>query len=192
VSTHDRVLAHEALPCTEPKDPINFEIFSAGPEVAGMPMTATVRRCDTAAPVYEAPANRITYVYGHCEALPEGETGCVPPLEIQTWPACQRNKAGYSFEGKPLPYRELPKRGGAEVVEFDYPLESRIEVYTRSSTVVIFADSPELALKAVALLTPQEAGKPPVTDPADLREGPPERLGAPSDGAVEGELQCQL
>jgi hypothetical protein len=190
VSTDDLVQEHEALPCTGPKDPINFEIFSAGPEVAGLPLTATVRRCDTAVPAYEAPANRITYIYGTCE-IPEGEAGCAPPLEVQTWPACQRNKGGYTFEGEPLPYRELSRRGGAEVVEFNFELESRIEVYTKSSTVVIFADDRDLALKAVELLTPQKKGTPPAMNRSELRGAPPETLGPPLDGATEGKLQCQ-
>jgi hypothetical protein len=191
IPTHDRVLAHEALPCTGPKDPTNFEIFSAGPAVAGLPLSAILRRCDAAAPAYEAPANQFTYVYGHCESPPTGESGCAPPLEVQTWPACQRYPAGYSFDGKALPSRELPKRGGAEVVEFDFALESRIEVYTKFSTIVIFADSPELARKAVELLTPQQAGKRPVTNAADLRGPPPERLGPPTEGAMEGDLECR-
>jgi hypothetical protein len=190
VSTHDLVQKHEALPCTGPTDPINFEILSAGPEVAGLPLTAAVRRCDSAAPADEAPANRITYIYGSCE-IPETETGCAPPLEVQTWPACQRNKAGYTFEGQPLPYTELSKRGAAEVVEFNFALESRIEVYTKSSTVVLFAASRELALKAVELLTPQEKGTPPAMSRADLRRAPPEALAPPLAGATQGKLQCQ-
>lgn len=192
VSTHDLVLKHEALPCTGPEDPINFEIFSAGPEIAGLPMTATVRRCDIASPPYEAPANRLTYIYGRCEITPEDESGCVPPLEIQTWPACQRSIADYSFEGKPLPHKGLPKRGGAEVVEFSFALENRVEVYTKSSTVVIFASTPELAQKAVESLTPQQAGQAPITNPADLQGAPPARLEPPTNGAMEGKLPCQF
>jgi hypothetical protein len=190
VSTHDLVQKHEALPCTGPKSPINFEIFSAGAEVASLPLTATVRRCDTAAPDYEAPANRITYIYGSCK-IPEGSTGCSPPLEVQTWPACQRSKGDYSFEGRPLPSRELSKHGNARVVEFEFALERRIEVYTKSSTVVIFAHSPELAQMAIELLTPQRKGSRPITSRAALRGVPPEGLAGPSDGAIEGKLQCQ-
>jgi hypothetical protein len=190
VSTHDLVLRREALPCTGPKDPTNFEVFSAGPEVAGLPMTATVRRCDTASPDYEAPANRITYMYGECE-IAEGSTGCAPPLEVQTSPACQRSRSEYSFEGKPLPSKELPKHGEADVVEFDFALESRIEVYTKASTIVIYADDPDLARRAVELLAPQEKGTPPATKRSELRKAPPEGLPSPADGAVEGQLQCQ-
>ncbi len=190
VSTRELVQKREALPCTGPQHPINFEIFSAGAEVSGLPLTATVRRCDIAAPAYEAPANRITYIYGRCE-IPEGSTGCAPPLEVQTWPACQRSKAEYSFEGRPLPFRELSRHDRAKVLEFEFALERRIEVYTKSSTVVIFADSRELAREAVELLLPQQKGKPPVTSRAGLRGAPPQDLAAPSDGAMEGKLQCQ-
>lgn len=190
VSTQELVQRHEALPCTGPKDPINFETFSAGSEVAGLPLTGVSRRCDTASLSDESPSNRITYMYGNCD-ISESDTGCAPPLQVQTWPACMRNQAGYSFEGKPLPYRDLPSHGGARVVEFDFMLERRIEVYTTDSTIVIFAVDPELARKAVELLIPQEIGKPPVTSRSELQgENPPRGLGAPSDGAIEGELQC--
>lgn len=191
ITTQERVLKHEALSCTSSKEPINFEIFSAGPAVDGMPMTEAVRRCDTTAPADEKPANNITYVYGHCEMPHEDDAGCVPPLEVQTWPACQRNLAGYSFDGKPLPSRELPAPGGATVVELKLLGDSRLEVYTKSSTVVIFARHPELARKAVELLGPQETGKPPATEAAELRGAPPKTLAPPADGAMEGDLACR-
>ena len=190
VSTQQLVQERKALPCTGLDDPINFEVFSAGPMVAGLPMTDVARRCDAAAPVDEAPANRITYFYGDCE-IAEGATGCAPPLQIQTWPACQRNMAGYSFEGKPLPSRELPSSGGAKVVEFIFALESRTEVYTDSSTIVIFADDPEITRQAVELLIPQQTGQPPATSRAGLAEAAPQRLDAPRIGATEGVLKCE-
>jgi hypothetical protein len=155
-----------------------------------LPLNTAVRRCDAGAPADEAPANYVAYTYGHCE-IAEGATGCAPPLQIHTWPACQRSLAEYSFEGKPLPYKELPKRGEAEVVEIDFFLDNRIEIYTKSSTIVIFASEPALARKAVRLLRSQERGKPPVTDADTLGEQPVARLGPPSVGAMKGELSCQ-
>ena len=190
ISTHERVLRHEALPCTGIEDPINFEVFSSGPEVGGLPMTAAVRRCDFATPAYEEPANRLTYSYGTCE-IEAGETGCAPPLEVQTWPACQRSLADYSFEGEPIPHRLIGRLGGAKVVEFDFLVENRIEVYAKSSTVVIFADSPGLAREAVSRLTPQMRGTPPATRRDELQKQPPGALEPPVDGATEGELKCQ-
>jgi hypothetical protein len=191
VSTNERVLRHEALPCTGPREPINFEIFSAGPAVEGLPMNAAVRRCDVAAPKDEKPANYLTYVYGYCETPAKDDQGCAPPLQIQTWPACQRNKAGYSFDGKPVPSREIPPKGGAMVTEFKLAGESRLEVYTKSSTVVIFAERPELAKKAIEFLRPQKTGNPPATRADDLRGSTPKELPPPTDGASEGRLQCQ-
>jgi hypothetical protein len=181
---------HETLPCTGPKEPVNFESFSAGPTPVGLPLTATVRRCDSDGSAHEWPANYVSYIYGDCE-IPEGATGCQPPLEIQTWPACQRSMADYSFEGRPLPHRKLPKHGGAEVVELQIPLENRIEVYTKSATIVIFALDPDLARKAVRLLKPQEKGKPPVTNVQGLGGEPSEGLEPPAQGSMEGLLACQ-
>lgn len=189
VSTHDRVLSHEALPCTGPTDPINFEAFSAGPAPTGLSLTGTSRRCDPASSGGRWPNNYVNYSYGACR-IPKGATGCSPPLTIQTWPACQRSMSDYSFEGKPLPHRKLPPWGGAEVVEFTFPA-NRVEVYTKATTIVIFAASPELARKAVRLLRPQEKGTPPARNADDLSGARPEGLAPPSKGSMEGVLECQ-
>lgn len=190
VSTQERVERHEALPCTGPKEPINFEIFSAGPSVAGVPLTDFKRRCGGTTPVDEPPANFTNYFYGDCE-IAEGASGCQLPLQIQTWPACQRAFGDYSFEGKPIPYKELPSIGNARAVEIEFMFEPRIEVYTGSSTIVIFAENDALAKKALEELRSQEIGKPPATRAEELDGESDESLAAPSDGAIEGELQCQ-
>jgi hypothetical protein len=181
-------LRNETLPCTGPQAPVNFETFSAGPAPAGLPLTATYRRCDLGDPSRAWLNNYVNYSYGTCD-IPEGSTGCMPPLTIQTWPACQRPKDEYSFEGKPLPQRQLPKHGGAEVVEFLFPT-SRIEVYTKAATIVIFADDQDLARKAVRMLRPRAKGKPPATDPAALAVPAPDALPAPADGSTTGFLPC--
>ncbi len=80
VSTDERVARREALPCTGEKEPINFAVFSAGPAVAGAPMTATIRRCDAGALADESTSNYFAYVYGDCRA---GEGGCRLPLQIR-------------------------------------------------------------------------------------------------------------
>jgi len=191
VSMHERALKHEALPCTGPKDPVNFEVFSAGSAPAGLPLTGTSRRCDTGpVPQGWSSSNYVDYIYGNCE-IPNGATGCQPPLDIQTWPACQRSKAEYTFGGQPLPFRRLPELGSAEVVEFTSPFE-RIEVYTKSATVVIFATDMDLARKAVPLLRLQEEETPPVTpaDSGSLEGAPPKGLPAPSAGSMKGTLPC--
>jgi hypothetical protein len=167
------VLNDEALPCTASRAPVNFETYSVGPSINGRPLTYTERRCG-AGPV-AARVNYLAYIYGDCSIRP-GESGCRPPLEIQTWPACQRFLAKYSFRSKPLPHRFLSTGGGAEVVEFSFAAGSRIEVYTKASTVVIFAADRDRALEAVDMLRHEENQKPPAISPEDLREERPGRL----------------
>lgn len=189
VIPHSPELADESLPCTGPRKPVNFESFSAGAAVAGLPLVATVRRCDADAPPHEA-ANYVSYIYGEC-GIPKNASDCTSSLQIQTWPACQRSMAEYSYQGKPLPHRTLATRGAAQVVEFDFDIENRIEVYTKSATIVIFADDPDLARKAVQLLRPLEKGTPPVTNAAALEGSSPRDLAAPKNGSMEGDLTCQ-
>jgi len=177
----------EALPCTGDQQPVNFETFSVGPSVDGLPLTYTERRCG-GGPVATR-VNYLSYVYGDCEIV-EGATGCQPPLEIQTWPACQRFLAKYSFRGKPLPRRRLEKRDGAEVVEFNFALDKRIEVYTGLSTVVIFAVDRALATRAVEMLRLEGEARPPASHPDDLASGRPSTLEPPAEGSMEGDLSC--
>lgn len=179
---------HDTIPCTGPEEPVNFEVFSAGPTPAGLPLTGTSRRCDADVPPQGWPNNYVNYSYGDCE-IPEGATGCYPPLQVQTWPACQRARTEYTFEGKPLKYRKLSESGEAEVVEFTFPAD-RVEVYTETATVVIFAANRDLARRAVHLLRPQSEGAKPASEGGDL-DGPiSDRLPPPVDGATSGKLRC--
>jgi hypothetical protein len=190
VSTHERVLRHEALPCTGPSDPINFEVFSAGPDVAGVPMTEAARRCDPGALADELASNYFAYVYGKCQ--PRADTGCLPPLQIRSYPACQRTFADYSFEGKPLPYKELPPVGGAKVREIEFLVDHRIEIYTGDSTIAISAADWSLAEEALQLLRGQPSGTPPATTASSLAQEPQGRLEPPAKEAIEGGLSCHV
>jgi hypothetical protein len=189
VPTHNLVAEDKALPCTGPDDPINFEVFSAGARVQGLPLNAMLRRCDSGSPKYEAPANYVSYTYGRCE-IPEDAHGCAPPLEIQTWPACQRSIADYRFEGRPLPYRSLGKSDGAEVVEIDFLLDHRIEVYTRSSTIVIYATDTVSVPGVIRDLRSQKKGSPPSADPEALDKSMLATLGPAAPEAIQGDLPC--
>jgi hypothetical protein len=133
----------------------------------------------------------VAYAYGRCE-IPENASGCQRPLEIQSWPACQRSLADYSFEGRPLPHEKLEKHDAAKVVEIDFAIENRVEVYTGETTVVIFATSPQLAREAVQLLRLRPKGAEITTRGSSLNNHADERLEKPESGSVDGTLACDL
>jgi hypothetical protein len=131
----------------------------------------------------------MNYLYGHCQ-IPEGSTGCAPPLQVQTWPACQRSLADYTFEGEPEPSTKLPSRDGADVYEIQFVSGPRIEVYTKSSTIVVFAADRSLALEAVDQLNLEEVDQPPMTTEEQMRSLQKQPLQVPVSGATEGKLPC--
>lgn len=190
VSNHQRVLRHEALPCTGSKDPINFRVFSAGPAVGGVPITNTIRRCDPGALADEMPSNYFAYIYGDCE--PQPDVGCLPPLQIRSYPACERTYADYSFEGKPLPYTELPPIGEAKVFEIEFLVDHRIEIYTGTSTIAISAADWSLAEQALDQLRSQASGEPAATAASFLAQVLQGSLAPPVKEAIEGDLPCQV
>lgn len=192
VSTEERVSRREALPCTGPKDPVNFEVFSAGPAVAGVPMIAAVRRCDAGALADESRSNYLAYVYGRCQDEPHSGDSCVPPLQIRSYPACERTFVDYSFEGKPLPHKELPPIDGAKVFEIEFLVDHRIEIYTGTSTIVISAADWSLAEEALQLLRGQPDGERPATAAPSLESKSQGRLEAPVKAAIEGDLPCPV
>jgi hypothetical protein len=190
VSTRQRVLRGEALPCTGPEDPINFDVFSAGAAVGGVPLTATLRRCDGGALADEEPGNYLAYIYGRCSH--ENGADCLPPLQIRSYPACERSYADYSFEGRPLPYKELPPIGGAKVREIEFLADHRIEVYAGSSTIAISAGNWSLVELALLRLRGQPEGQRPAASASDLSRSSGEALQPPVERALEGELPCQV
>lgn len=144
-----------------------YPIYGAGDSVDGLPLVAVLRRNDT--------ADYVSFVYGTC--VVESDTGCAPPAEVQTWPACLRSFASYdpSQPGSPVPSERTVR--GVPAAEFDGGL--RTEIHTGRSLIVVFADSDDRvdvvvrSLRGVNNDSPAEVPLPP-----------------PAPGAVEGKLQC--
>jgi hypothetical protein len=154
--TREQVLAFDGFP-----------LYSAGERVDGLPLTATLRRDDT--------ATYVSFVYGDC--TPDDDAGCASPTEIQVWPACRRNLALYDEVHPAAPAVERATVRGAPAVFLDDG--TRLEIQTGFSTVVIFADSRGRALRIASALRAVNGS---VAAGSSL---PP-----PAPGALEGTLDC--
>lgn len=144
-----------------PPDPLLF----AGDRFEGIPLTAVLRRADS--------AEYVSFVYGDC--FPESDAGCAPPLEIQVWPACRRHLALYE-QSPGLDVERTTVRGvPAAVLDGG----TRMELQTGASTIVVFADSRRRLSRIARGLRSLDAS---------VGAGVP--LPPPPPGAVEGRLGC--
>ena len=143
------------------EDPLYF----AGDRLEGLPLTAVLRRSDT--------AEYVSFVYGDC--VPEGDAGCAPPVEIQVWPACRRHLALYGL-APPGPALVRTTIRGVPVALLDGG--TRLELQTGRATVVVFADSPARVVRVGRALRPVGS------------ESPSATLPHPGPGAFEGTLEC--
>ncbi len=181
----------ELLPCTGYEDPLNFDSYYLGDSFEDLPLSATDRRCYLPDPNYpdDPGSNDVSYFYGTCTPPPDG--GCTPPLEVQTWPACERYRDMYMLDpyGTPLPRIDLTVQGvPASLFEDGY----RLEIYTGGSTVVIFGDDSAQIMRAGNAI--QEA--PGIPSLKSLLEEEPRpqaqstTLEPPTEGALDGTLAC--
>jgi hypothetical protein len=179
-----RPTAHK-LVCTPADKPANFRLYSLGPRFAGLPLTAVLRGCGTPQPVpgdnpklpptYRS--NSVSYIYGDCTP-PPGEGGCAAPIQLQIWPACERNVAQYEHRPKLTRRRGVPSSAG----------DGALELYTGDSTVVIFTSDRSLGRRAVSAIQPVRRGDAPAVVPPVLEVT--KRLPAPVRGAIAGKLRC--
>jgi hypothetical protein len=188
----DTAQPNDVLPCTGPDEPTNFPFYSLGVEFEAIPFTAELRRCDDPFPGEPVRANYVSYIYGDCVVAPaDGQTefdeGCAPPLEIQTWPSCERSLADYEFEpGIPYSFDEFGLQRGVPAYSFDDG--TRVELYTGTSVIVIFGDDPAQLLRAISAIRPEPAESPP--GPPSLLASGGGDLPVPAPGATTGELRC--
>jgi hypothetical protein len=175
-------------PCGEP-----FAQFHLGQSFQGHRLSAHTRICTKPEPERTLAAggaidpdsvgrsNFESYVYGTCDPRPD--QGCAPPLEIQSWPACERSPADYTA-GPP---------GGAEPIQPTQTFQLRgvparvyddgsLELSTAAVTVVIFGQTTDqLIAAAAALRTPSSS---------PLQAARDQILPAPVPGAQNGTLSC--
>ncbi|MGP0103756.1 MAG: hypothetical protein ACLPUT_19315 [Solirubrobacteraceae bacterium] len=155
-----------------------FTAYNLGSKFDGLPLTSVERSCF-------APPPRALHrlgepgsvawssdaAYGTC--TPEGSEGtCDSPLELQSYPECDRNFSSYGVvepAGALSPRKSFLLGGSYKIptVAFEYGrFGARLEMYTGQTTVVIFSygnpDPPSLARRAAhalaRLIAPKLAG----------------------------------
>jgi hypothetical protein len=156
----------------------DFALYSAGQSFEGLPLTGMTRRLEARVAPDPARANFVGFRYGDC--TPTSDAGCPAPLEIQVWPACERNLSTYSLTplGDPLPHEDATVRGVPAAFFED---GQRLEVYTGSVSVVLFGRGKAQLLRAADALRAVNAQ-------SGARTG--ERLPAPAAGALAGKVSC--
>jgi hypothetical protein len=155
----------EIAPCLQRHHLPTFTAYSLGASFAGLSRTNMSRSCYAPPPgrLVGTGSGSVTWVsdavYGTC--TPEGfEGGCGPPLDVQSWPECDRN---FSSNGtvesaktlRPTTSDALTGSYKIPAVQLEKGLSNRIEMYTGTTTIVIFTDGPEgprLALRAAHAL----------------------------------------
>ena len=118
-----------------------FPLYFAGERVDGLPLVAILRRSDT--------ANYVSFVYGDCTPL-ASDHGCAPPAEVQVWPGCSRPAGLYDEAAPGAPAPERAKIRGVPVASFEDG--TRLELYPRGLTIVVFARSREDARRLAEAL----------------------------------------
>lgn len=123
-----------------------FTGYSAGNSFEGHALEAVIRRKEALRRLTQpVRANYLEFIYGSCEILSGSDGGCTPPLAVQVWPACERDKDIYAFG----PDETLTLRGAVAAFYEDH---RRLEVYTGTVTVVIFGGGRADLLRAAAQL----------------------------------------
>jgi hypothetical protein len=154
-----------------------FSVYWLGEQYNGSNVRAINHR-DGQDPRSLAPSlpDYVSVKYGECNTS-NTDTGCFPPLEVQIWPACGRNRAMYQMGPEsPYPREDLTLRG---VPAAFFDMDSRLELYTGDVTVVLFGSQRQQLLSAATGLQAVD-GTVAVGDP----------LPEPVAGALEGELDC--
>jgi hypothetical protein len=105
------------------------------------------------------PVGYVSVLYGTCDS---SGGPCRPPLEIQSWAECARNKNSYSpYPGTPLAPGEKPGEvfgdsivlpGASQLPVLSFEEGARLELFAGSTAVVVYAQDRSLARDAADTL----------------------------------------
>jgi hypothetical protein len=154
-------------------------VYFLGQSFEGLPLVAKLRRLSKPGRGEAFGADFYSYLYGQCSLNAGEDGGCPAPIEVQSWAACKRNLSVYTLtpDGKPLPRKQFVLRGVPAAL---FEEGNRLEVYTGTTTIVIFGNDPKQIRRAADQLRTLK-GSPPK---------PGEPLPPPADGALQGTLPC--
>ena len=173
------------LPCTEEDKPTNFTAYSLGPEFDDLALTRKIRNCTQPLPngPPRARVNMVSYLYGKCRWLRDTSsdgTSCSVPLEVQTWPRCERDPSDYTVSHHNPVKRRLTVRGVPAQL---YEDGLRLEIYAGESSVIVFGTNRDRVLAAGRALT-----KAPARPSDPVRDGD---AGHPLPPPPPGPIPCE-
>jgi hypothetical protein len=166
----------EEAPCSKQHHLPAFTAYNLGNRFDGLPLASVERSCFAPPPRalhrLGEPASvawTSDATYGTCTPEPRSEGTCDPPLEMQSYPECDRNFSSYGVvePAGALSTRKSFSLGGSYKIPtaaFEYGrYGARLEMYTGQTTVVISSygtpDPPSLARRAAhalaRLITPK-------------------------------------
>lgn len=179
------------LACTDAGERTNFAYFSLGPKFAGFPVHDVLRRCIASATAHRTEPNDVAFVYGTCES--EGDTGCAPPFQISSSPACQLNYSDYRPpRGVGHSHSGLRRwgHGAISVRVFDL---GKLIVFTGKSTIEVSgAGSTGRQAGRILSRVRKESSGPRLEAPSDEIQNQigVDSLPPPAPGALRDELRC--
>jgi hypothetical protein len=163
------------------RDFAGFPLYSLGTQFEDLPLTAIVRvdqkptlKARGGVGIPDNRPNHVTFIYGTCGG------GCVPPLQVQIWPACDRALQDYYWNvpgGGPSRPFELVRVRGVPAARF----AGMLEIYSGRVTIVVFGDAALSARAAQSLRSANALAE-------DVSAG--ESLPPPVPGAMKGKLEC--
>jgi hypothetical protein len=161
-------------PCPpEGSKAVNFSAYYLGDTFRGHALTKTLRVCNKPLSWEPVRGNYISYIYGDC--VPGTDSGCAPPVEVQSSPACERRPSRRT-------QRRARKHKVRGVPAVQFPGEAQLELFTGDATVLIFGRTTAEVRKAAAALRSIPGSR--VSIPAGAR------LPKPLRGALTGKLRC--
>lgn len=162
--------------------PVPTRAYDLRSTFAGLKLTSRQYLCNPAPPagatVASGPSEAVGYVslvYGSCRAT--SSEGCVPPLNVQSWPECARDPNTYRPSDRRAARREatlnpnepvrIPTAPSIPAREFGGGM--RLEIYSGDTTIVVFAANTHLAGAAGAAIARTVANQAPTGSAARLR-----------------------